>query len=361
MESAENRKQPMPNNELGNDDVLSKTETIKLLNDSIDRLEQTLERISQDSATVPSDSIKTLITTTQELADAVTPVIPPVPESPLPENKIEPAPIETPIETKSASPKVTTPPANQIEQLTTVKAQRKKSLILITICVAAIAIAIVAVFQIWLPKQQSALVPASESIAPAPEPTITETVPNLNSQIDRALEAPLLEPTQLDNSQSDIEPIVVDLPSAAEPTVESETIAEIIPPDLESPGRAKNLKIVAIKPKISFTPEQTLIAALQSKVANLTQDYPSEAIALVRVDVPQSSLAVEVTDSWYELGEPEQTKLANEMLKRSRQLGYTKLELKDGAGTLVARNPVIGEEIVILQNSKDEPVGMNNL
>ena len=360
MESAENRKQPMPNNELvKNNDVLSKTETIKLLNDSIDRLEQTLERISQDSATVPSDSIKTLITTTQELADAVTPVTPPEPES-LPETKIKPAPIETPIETKSSPPKATTPPANKIEQLTTVKAQKKKSLILITICVAAIAIAIVAVFQIWLPKQQS-VISASESIAPAPEPTITETVPNLNSQLDRALETPLLEPTKLDDSQSDIEPIVVDLPSAAEPTVESETIAETIPPDLESPGRAKNLKIVAIEPKVSFTPEQTLIGALQSKVANLTQDYPSEAIAEVRVDVPQSSLAVEVTDSWYELQEPEQTKLANEMLKRSRQLGYTKLELKDAEGTLVARNPVIGEEIVILQNSKDEPVEINNL
>lgn len=354
MESAENRKQPMPNN-----DVLSKIETLKLLNDSIDRLEQTIERISQDSATVPFDSIKTLIATTQELADAVTPVAPvapPVPESPLPEAKIEPAPIQT----KSAPPKETTPPANKIEQLTTVKAQKKKSLILITICVTAIAIAIVAVFQIWLPKQQP-VISASEAIAPAPEPTITETIPNLNSKIDRALETPLLEPTQLADPQSDIEPVVVDLPSAAEPTVESETTAETIPPDLESPGRTKNLKIVAIEPKISFTPEQTLIAALQSKVANLTQDYPSEAIALVRVDIPQSSLAVEVTDSWYELGESEQTKLANEMLKRSRLLGFTKLELKDAEGTLVARNPVIGEEIVILQNSKNEPVEMNNL
>ena len=354
MESAENRKQPMSNNELGND-VLSKTETLKLLNDSIDRLEQTIKAISQDSATVPSDSIKTLTTTTQELADAVT-FASPEPESTLPETKIEPAPIEA----KSAPPKVKTSP-KQTEPLTEVKAQKKKSLILITICVAAIAIAIVAVFQIWLPKQQSTISSASESIASAPEPTITE-IPNLNSQLDRALEAPLLEPTQLDDSQSDIEPIVVDLPTANEPTVESETIAEIIPPDLESPGRAKNLKMVEIEPKLSFTPEQTLIAALQSKVANLTQDYPSEAIASVRVDIPQSSLAVEVTDSWYELSESEQTKLANEMLRRSRQLDFTKLELKDSEGTLVARNPVIGEKIIILQNSKeDEPLEIDNL
>ena len=353
MESAENRKQPMSNNELGND-VLSKTETLKLLNDSIDRLEQTIEAISQDSATVPSDSIKTLTTTTQELADAVT-FAPPEPESTLPETKIEPAPIEA----KSAPPKVKTFP-KQTEPLTEVKAQKKKSLILITICVAAIAIAIVAVFQIWLPKQQSTISSASESIASAPEPTITE--PNLNSQLDRALETPLLEPKPQDNSQSDIEPIVEDLPTANEPTVESEPIAEIIPPDLESPGRAKNLKMVEIEPKLSFTPEQTLIAALQSKVANLTQDYPSEAIASVRVDIPQSSLAVEVTDSWYELSESEQTKLANEMLRRSRQLDFTKLELKDSEGTLVARNPVIGEKIIILQNSKeDEPLEIGNL
>ena len=355
MESAENRKQPMSNNELG-DDVLSKTETLKLLNDSIDRLEQTIEAISQDSATVPSDSIKTLTTTTQELADAVT-FAPPEPETTLPESKIEPAPIEA----KSAPPKVKTPP-KQTESLTAVKAQKKKSLILITICVAAIAIAIVAVFQIWLPKQQSTISSASESIASAPEPTITDEVPNLNSQLDRALETPLLEPKPQDNSQSDIEPIVEDLPTANEPTVESEPIAEIIPPDLESPGRAKNLKMVEIEPKLSFTPEQTLIAALQSKVANLTQDYPSEAIASVRVDIPQSSLAVQVTDSWYELSESEQTKLANEMLRRSRQLDFTKLELKDSEGTLVARNPVIGEKIIILQNSKeDEPLEIDNL
>lgn len=360
MESAENRQQPIPDNQLEKtSDAFSKTETLKLLHDSIDRLEQTIKGISQNSITVPSSSINTLISTTQELADAVTPAAIAETEVPSPpEAKVEP-PI---IKTESTPPKVRTPPVKQTEQLTTVKAQKTKSLLIIAICVAAVAIAIVTVFQIWLPEQQPTLATAPESISSTTEPTTSETIPQPNSEIERSLETPLADRAQqLDDSQSDLEPIAVEIPTDSEPTSESETREIPLPPDLESPGRAKNLKMVAIQPKLSFTPEQTLIAVLQSKLANLTNDYSGDPIDSVRVDVPQSSLSVEVTDGWYELSESRQIKLANEILKRSRQLDFTKLEFKDAVGTLVARNPVIGEEIIILQNSKnDEAITSSN-
>ena len=76
MESAENQAQPNldPTSESNISPPLSKTETIALLNDSIDRLEETIKRISEDSAKIPSsDSINALLTTTQALEDAVTP------------------------------------------------------------------------------------------------------------------------------------------------------------------------------------------------------------------------------------------------------------------------------------------------
>ena len=75
MESAENQEQPIADNdsEDNQDSSFSKIETIALLNDSIDRLEQTIKSLSENSAPMPSsDSINTLLNTTQELADAVT-------------------------------------------------------------------------------------------------------------------------------------------------------------------------------------------------------------------------------------------------------------------------------------------------
>jgi len=128
----------------------------------------------------------------------------------------------------------------------------------------------------------------------------------------------------------------------------------LIPDNLESPGRAKNLKIVTIKPKIDLTPEQTLISAIKTKVGKLIHDYPAELIDSAKIDLSQNSLRVNMTDEWYKLSESRQNKIGNEMLKRSRQFSFHHLELQDPRGALVARNPVIGDEIIILQNSQDQ-------
>ena len=79
MESADNQEKTRSgiespeNGENNQEQSLSKVETIALLNDSIDRLEQTIKSLSENTAPIPSsDSIKTLLTTTQELADTVT-------------------------------------------------------------------------------------------------------------------------------------------------------------------------------------------------------------------------------------------------------------------------------------------------
>ncbi|MGL6339425.1 MAG: hypothetical protein ACRC80_09830, partial [Waterburya sp.] len=102
----------------------------------------------------------------------------------------------------------------------------------------------------------------------------------------------------------------------------------------------------------TFTPEQTLVAALQGKIADLINKDEADIVNFIKVDLPTSSLVVEIKDNWYELNESRQNKLANEILQRSRKLNFSKLELKDSQGTLVARNPVIGEQIIILQSNK---------
>ncbi len=347
MESAENQEQPIPGKESedNNDSSLSKIETIALLNDSIDRLEQTIKSLSKNSAPMPSsDSINTLLNTTQELADTVT--ITPEITSDTSESEIEETAPTVDQEAESdVSAKVETTPVEPTKQPAVAKTEGKQNLPWIVIGVMAIAIILGAIFWFWLPRQQATLTSSSE-------PT-TEVFRNLEPiQDSESLTAPSIDyPVNTDNRHN---VSLTDLPVNTEsPNAEPEIPTEIlIPENLESPGRAKKLKISTIEPELDFTPEQTLIAAIKSKVTKLTQEYPTELVESAKVDLLQNSLLVNVTDEWYQLSESRQNKMANEMLKRSRQFNFHKLELKDDAGTLIARNPVIGDQIIILENKK---------
>ena len=361
MASADNREQPIlsDENQEIQDSALSKAETIALLNASIDRLEQTIAKIGQNRTLPSYESLNTLSTTTQELVNAVTLVATPeteperspealtepelIPQTTSPKPKTPAADLKQPKAEQTAPPQTKTPSADLKQP---VAKQKQRSLSIIAICVAAIAIAIVVIFQIWLPRQETPISSSSVTQPIADEPIIEPTVTDDEPNSLKPIEAPIVEPQQ-NNALEDTEPTVVEIPQDSEP------VTEVIPENLESPGKAKNLKVVAIEPELNFTPEQNLIAALKTKIGNLTQKYPPELIELVEVDVPQSSLTVNISDNWYELDESRQIKLASEMLKQSRQLDFAKLKLQDRTGTLVARNPVIGDSIIILQNSKE--------
>ena len=354
MESAENQEQPISSiepedNQDNNEPSLSKIETIALLNDSIDRLEQTIKGISENSASIPSSgSINTLLNATQELADAVTPNseinTSEIATSEVPSSEVSSS---TAAKTTAAAIADTKDSVEQEQQPPVTEIKQKRNLPLIAIAVAAIVMIIVAVFWLWLPRQQA-------SLSLSPEIT-TEVADNLESFKDQdTLPTPLIDPPvprdtsdkiNLTDSTVDLESINSDL---------EEPMEVLIPDNLESPGRAKNLKIVTIKPKIDLTPEQTLISAIKTKVGKLIHDYPAELIDSAKIDLSQNSLRVNMTDEWYKLSESRQNKIGNEMLKRSRQFSFHHLELQDPRGALVARNPVIGDEIIILQNSQDQ-------
>lgn len=360
MESAENLEQPISGNESKDNSgsSLSKIETIALLNDSIDRLEQTIKGISKNSAPIPSsDSINTLLTTTQELADAVasgtekisSPNSSPenketsattakIQAEPIVANPIVANPVVSPKVSDSSTVKQKTPP-------TVTKVKPKQNLPLTIIGVIAIAITLVAIFWFWLIRP-----PASLNSLDLSNPDLATNSEKLESPTDQeTLSTPSIEePVVVDNLPS--QDLATDMESSNSNPEEPTEI--IVPANLEAPGRTKNLKLVPIEPELDFTPEQTLIAAIKTKITKLTQDYPTKLIDSAKVDLSQNCLLVNVTDEWYELSESSQNKVANEMLNRSRSLSFDQLELKDRTGTLVARNPVIGEQIIILESQK---------
>jgi chemotaxis protein histidine kinase CheA len=378
MESAENQEQPRL--DIGSESIsqpLSKTETIALLNDSIDRLEETIKKIREDSAKIPSsDSINSLLSKAQELEKSVTA------KSNLKKSQAKTQPKSV---TPKAAPKVSQRPKTSIQpspkainapsvkttpQTSASQTSQKKNLGLIVIGVTAIATIIVTVFWLWKPQAIVNLFPKAEpapteiaiDYAPIPEafpepsPEKSPEKSSENFPANSLTDVP--EPTdQIDTKNpqdlaAEIEPIAqptADATDTADTADTPEAVVTVIPPELTSPGKPKNLKMVTIKPELNFTPEQNLIAALTTKLKELAQDYPSEFIQDIQVNLTDNSLIVRVKDSWDELEESRQSSLGNEILQRSRAFSFNKLELQDKMGTLIARNPIIGDNLIMLQ------------
>jgi hypothetical protein len=102
-------------------------------------------------------------------------------------------------------------------------------------------------------------------------------------------------------------------------------------------------------PKLQRTPEQKLIAAIQDQVAEISNQYVSGLIQSVQANFRSSRLTVKVGSEWYGLTRSQQDNFANEVLQRAQQLDFIKLEITDSEGTLLARSPVVGSEMVIVK------------
>jgi len=100
---------------------------------------------------------------------------------------------------------------------------------------------------------------------------------------------------------------------------------------------------------IELTPEQALIAAVENQVAEISDRIASGLIKSIQANFRTSNLTVKISDDWYTLKESQQDKLAAEILQRSQELDFTHLEITDSQNRLIARNPVVGTEIVIFK------------
>ncbi len=347
MESEANREQSSTPN---NTSPLSKSEAIASLKQTIQQLEEIVTQLKTIESTdlVEIDSpVNTLVTTTKKLATAITTTPTPQisasqPPQAVTEEKPKP---QTDISSPSPSP-IPTQPDTPKPQLKKSLAKRNNKLVIGVI--SALIIIGVGIFWWWLPEKPVALVSRNESTATEitleTTPKESETIePEVESEIyPEAISDTSVNPDALENST---ENLISDTESEPE-------ISEIdIPLELEAPAASKQLKLETVEPEIILTPEQNLIAAIQNRVTEITKDYAEDSIVSVEADFRQGSLSVILSNLWYELSESRQNKLANDILKRSRQLDFQKLTINDTKGTLIARNPVIGNSAIILKRS----------
>lgn len=128
------------------------------------------------------------------------------------------------------------------------------------------------------------------------------------------------------------------------------------PPELTAPAEPQPIEITpppepvpTQPPTLELTPEQNLIASIENQVAEISNSYADGLIQSIQANFQGSRLIIKIAQDWYNLKESQQDKLATQMLEKARELDFNQVEITDSEGTLVARSPVVGTDMVILR------------
>lgn len=192
------------------------------------------------------------------------------------------------------------------------------------------AIAGILVILLWITSGVFSTKPKPTPVAIAPSPKVTAPVPK--------------PPTSPQVKAR--EPAKPTLPKPAEEKpVAQKPAVRVNPSPIPKPSPPP--------PPLKLTPEQTLIARIQDQVAEISNQYLNGLIQSVQANFRSSQLTVKVGTGWYGLSQLQQNKLANEMLGRAKELDFSKLEITDPEGALLARSPVVGPDMIILKRQSE--------
>ncbi|MEG4202427.1 hypothetical protein QUA20_00615 [Microcoleus sp. Pol7_A1] len=135
-------------------------------------------------------------------------------------------------------------------------------------------------------------------------------------------------------------------PDAIAPSAPISTKFKSKLPDLVAPEKPQPVEMIPPPP---LTPEQSLIAAIQTQVTEIKNRLGGGLVESVQANFSSSILTVKVAEDWYKLSEVEQNQLATKMWKEANSLDFSKLEIANREGKLIARSPVVGSEMIILE------------
>jgi hypothetical protein len=347
MES-EDYQAPQTNDETEQSDTLSKTETVELLQQSIQELERIITRLNvEEESNLPApSSIRDLVETTAALATTTKKPEPVIDNSQSDATEESPEILQAETTQVVTQPEIYTPSQPTKTQTIPVKKTKIKPRRLpIVPIVAALVVAIALGTWLWLSRPLPQFV--AETAQPASD-KITESLPEkdiANSEIPQEIITPTSQPV------SESKDLVTDN-SATENTTEID-----VPTDLIAPGKSKTVAVKSFPVEVVLTPEQKLIAVVRDKIAALSQQYPQDVVSSVEANFRDNSLLVTISDRWYELDADAQNLLAKDIFKRSQELDFQKLMLQDSARNLLARNPVVGNDMVVFRREVIERAG----
>jgi|GEM_PF-462187 len=200
------------------------------------------------------------------------------------------------------------------------------------------------------PNPRPLEVPAVEPVEPslpdvpaaAPEPPSTPSDLPESLELEPEAEEPLPPP----DSEAPVEP---EEPAEVEIVAPAEIEA---PQELEAPAEPE---VVAVEepPPTPLTPEQTLIASIQNRVAEITSQYADGLIRSIQADFLGSQLTVTLEERWYDLAPDRQDRVADDVRARSQELDFSKLKMLDLNGNVLARTAVVGDGMVVVRRTRE--------
>ncbi len=100
------------------------------------------------------------------------------------------------------------------------------------------------------------------------------------------------------------------------------------------------------------TPEQSLIADIQDRVSRISRSYGAGLVQSVEVNLPENTLGINLAEAWYGLLTNQQDEVAQDIYAQAQGLTFSTLQLRDPEGVVVARNPVVGPNMIVLRRMR---------
>ena len=108
-------------------------------------------------------------------------------------------------------------------------------------------------------------------------------------------------------------------------------------------------------PVLELTPEASLLVAIENQFSeisvfvknNKNKNIVSQPIKPLVANFRTGDLTLKISDIWYSLEKSQQDKLAADILQRSQELNFTHLKIVDSQEKIIARSPVVGNEMII--------------
>lgn len=101
------------------------------------------------------------------------------------------------------------------------------------------------------------------------------------------------------------------------------------------------------------SPSASLTTTIQTQLAQIADVYAVGLIQAIQPNFKQSRLGIQMQDGWFELARSQQDALANALLERAQDLNFSKLELIDAQNRQLARSPVVGDAMIMLQRQRE--------
>jgi hypothetical protein len=98
------------------------------------------------------------------------------------------------------------------------------------------------------------------------------------------------------------------------------------------------------------SPEETLLTAVRSQFSTLASQYPAGLVSNLELDNEQQLAIVTLGNLWASLTGDQQQQVAQSLWQQARTYQMAKLEMRSGGGNLLARSPVVGQDMVIVSS-----------